>query len=183
MVAKLSIALSLASAFLNTDVLAFTSSSSSSTSASSCRKMSSTTELSMSSFFVDATAPKIPEAKVQVDANGKVFSQGATVAIAPNRSLKAYQVPKSAYGSFDPSSREFIPQDETNATRGTSCLILSEGVRGEVKTIYNANEWDRAHPILVKFMAGEDREGGAGFDVPKPFTMYFDATEVEVVDS
>lgn len=113
-----------------------------------------------SAFFADATESKVPEAKVQVDANGKAFSPGIAVAIAPNRSVKAYQVPKSSYGSFDPATREFVPQDETNVTRGTSCLVLTEGLRGEVKTIYNTNEWDRTHPILVKFNAGEDREGG-----------------------
>lgn len=137
-----------------------------------------------SAFFADATEPrKKPEVKVQVDANGKVFSPGAAVAISPNRSVKNYAVPKGAYGTFDPSSGEFIPQDKTNATRGTSCLVLPGGLRGEVTKIYNTNEWDRAHPIVVKFKAGEDREGGGGFDVPKTFSMHLDAVELEVLDS
>ena len=135
----------------------------------------------MSSMFLDATEPKgIPEVKEQVDANGKVFTAGSKVAIA--QSLKAHAVPKAAYGSFDPISREFIPQDEANKSRGTSCLILPVGLRGEVNMVYNTNEWDRAHPIVVKFEAGLDREDGVdGFDVPKKFTMHFDADEIEMI--
>lgn len=140
-------------------------------------RTSSTTELYMNSaFFADATEPKeTSEVKVQVDANGKEFSLGAVVAIAPTRSMKAYQVPKSSYGSFDSTTREFIPQDKSR------CLVLPEGLRGEVQKIYNTGEWDRAHPIVVKFEAGEDREDGEGFNVPKKFSMYFDATEIELV--
>lgn len=91
-------------------------------------------------------------------------------------------MPKSAYGSFHPETREFVPADAANLTRGTSCLVLSEGLRGEVVKVYNSNEWDRTHPILVKFNEGADREGGdGGFDVPKAFSMHFDADEIVVV--
>jgi len=61
-----------------------------------------------------------------------------------------------------------------------------------VKHVYNTNEWDRAHPILVKFTEGSDREVNIGvvtddgedaaFRVPKPFQMHFDASEIEVLD-
>jgi len=59
-----------------------------------------------------------------------------------------------------------------------------------VKKIYNTNEWDRTHPILVKFTEGSDREvvadgdgdDGVAFQVPKPFQMHFDADEIEVLD-
>ncbi|KAL7546330.1 hypothetical protein ACHAWF_009664 [Thalassiosira exigua] len=136
-----------------------------------------------SSFFADATEPKNPEVKQQVDANGKVFAPGMVVAIAPNRSIKAYQVPKSAYGSFDPSNGQFIPMDETTASRVTSCLVLPAGLRGEIEKIYNTNEWDRAHPILVKFKVGEDRNEGDAFHVPMAFSMHLDSNEIEVLDS
>mmetsp|Transcript_25304 Transcript_25304/g.54458 ORF Transcript_25304/g.54458 Transcript_25304/m.54458 type:complete len:183 (-) Transcript_25304:212-760(-) len=182
MVTKLSITLTLASAFFSTQhdvTLAFTPSPSS----TPALRTSSTTELYMSSFFADATEPKeITEAKVEVDASGKAFSPGAVVAIAPTRSMKAYQVPKSSYGSFDSTSREFIPQDKSNITRGTRCLVLPEGLRGEVQKIFASNEGlDRSHPIVVKFEAGEDREGGEGFNVPKKFLMHFDADEIVLV--
>ena len=127
--------------------------------------------------FADATEPV-----QQVDANGKVFSQGTVVAVAPNTKVKAYHVPKDAFGSFDLQGR-FFPADGSKLSHGTSCLVLSEGLRGEVVRVYNVNEWDRTHPILVKFKQGRDREGGeGGFVVPKPFTMHFDADEIIVVD-
>lgn len=127
--------------------------------------------------FAEATEPT-----QQVDANGKVFSPGAVVSIAPNTKVKAYQVPKDAFGSFDPQGR-FVPVDESNLSHGTSCLVLSVGLRGEVVRVYNVNEWDRTHPILVKFKQGRDREEGeGGFVVPKTFMMHFDADEIVVVD-
>ncbi|KAL9184252.1 hypothetical protein ACHAXT_002338 [Thalassiosira profunda] len=131
-----------------------------------------------SSLFSDATTPQTPEVKIQLDANGKAFEPGAAVAVVTE--VKAYGVPKAAYGTFD-ASGQFAPLDEANATRKTSSLVLPEEMRGEVKMVYNTNEWDRAHPILVKFGAGMDREGGGGFDVPKAFTMHFDADEIEVL--
>eukprot|EP01083_Nonionella_stella_P035797 97629_1 len=137
----------------------------------------------MSSFFADATPQKAPEDKVQVDSNGKVFTEGAVVEIAPSRSVNAHHVPKPAYGTFDPTTRQFVPQDESNSERKTSCLVLPEGLRGEVKKIYNTNEWDRAHPILVKFNKGEDREGEGAFDIPRVFMMHLDAAEIQVLDA
>lgn len=184
--AKLSTALCLASALLSThDVIAFTTLKSPTSMQTPLRRRmgSRAGVVMMSSFFVDATeSTEVPQVKEQVDSNGKVFSPGCTVAIASNRSVKAYHVPKSSFGTFDPSSLEFIPQDESNVSRGTSCLVLPGGLRGEVEKIYNTNEWDRAHPILVKFTAGEDREGGGGYNIPKAFTMHFDADEIEVLD-
>ncbi|KAL3781127.1 hypothetical protein HJC23_001434 [Cyclotella cryptica] len=127
--------------------------------------------------FADTT-----ETVQQVDAKGKVFSPGTVVSIAPNTKVKAYQVPKDAFGSFDSHGR-FVPADESTISRGTSCLVLSEGLRGEVVRVYNVNEWDRTHPILVRFREGQDREGGeGGFVVPKTFMMHFDADEILVVD-
>ena len=135
-----------------------------------------------SSFFADATSETKKEEKVQVDANGKVFTPGASVEIS-SKNVKAYHVHKAAYGTFDPATKEFIPLDESNKTRATSCLILPTGLRGDIQKIYNTNEWDRAHPILVKFKAGADREGEDGFHLPKAFTMHVDADEIVVLDS
>ena len=132
--------------------------------------------------FADNTEPKNLQPAEQFDANGKAFSPGVIVAIAPNARVKAHQVSKDAYGSFDPDNRNFIPADETNSSRSTSCLILSEGIRGEVTKVYNVNEWDRAHPILVEFKEGVDRDDGDGFIVPKSFAMHFSANEIIVVD-
>lgn len=48
--------------------------------------------------------------------------------------------------------------------------------------VYDVNEWDRTHPILVKFTEGSDREGEGAFGIPKTFMMHFDAHEIIVVD-
>lgn len=133
--------------------------------------------------FADATEPKNSEPIGQVDVNGKVFVEGAVVAIAPNTQVKAHQVPKDAYGSFNPDTREFVPADESNLSRSASCLVLSEGIRGEVTKVYNVNEWDRAYPILVQFREGLDRkESEGGYILPKAFMMHFSANEIVVVD-
>lgn len=185
MVTKPSIALALASVLVFAHrALAFSPSPSDVT---PCRYKNKTTRppaaALASSFFADATAPKVrAEVKKQIDCNGREFSPGTRVAITLDRSVRAFGVPKAAYGSFDPDGK-FVPQDESNVTRGTSCLILPGGLRGEVKKVYDTNEWDRAHPILVKFGAGADREEEGGFDVPKGFQMHFDADEIEVLDS
>jgi hypothetical protein len=139
------------------------------------------TALSQSFMFADATEPKNSEPIKQVDVNGKEFLPGTVVAIAPGAKVNAHHVPKDAYGSFDPDTREFIPADESNMSRSTSCLVLSEGIQGEVTKVYNVNEWDRAHPILVQFKEGLDKEGGEGFILPKSFTMHFSANEIVVV--
>ena len=155
---------------------------------STCHQQTSSSSTSLymaSAFFADATESKNaqqpePEEKIQTDANGNVISPGAIVQIA-TANIKAYAVPKDIHGSFDPTTNKFIPQDETNITRKTSCLILPIGLRGTVSKIYNTNEWDRTHPLLVQFTAGDDREEGDGFHCPKAFTMHFDADEIEVL--
>ena len=80
------------------------------------------------------------------------------------------------YGQFDTTS-EFIPQDKSTISRATSCLVLPVGLRGEVTKIYNTNEWDRTHPILVNFKAGEE----SSFNLLKAFSLHVDANEVEVL--
>ena len=164
-------------------VLAFTPSS---TSPYHQQTSPSTTSLYMtSSFFADATESKNaqqPEEKIQTDVNGNIISLGSIVQIT-KANIKAYSVPKDIHGSFNPTTNKFIPQDITKKSRKTNCLILPIGLRGKVSKIYNTNEWDRTHPIMVKFNAGDDREeeDNGLFHIPKAFMMHFDADEIEVL--
>ena len=160
-------------------------------------------ELRMSSsFFADATDSKkkvvagvavvAPSSggKVQVDASGTAFAPGCAVAVSPRTTaggrppIRAHSVPKACYGSLDEATGEFVPRDGSDAARATSCLVLPGGLRGIVERVYDTNEWDRARPIVVRFGAGRDREGGdpGGFDVPKAFSMHFNADELDVLD-
>lgn len=134
----------------------------------------------MSSFFADATPPKEIVAAVQTDANGNAITIGQKVVIATHNSIKAHHVAKSLYGSFDATTKQFIPQDETNKARSTSCLLLPEGLRGEVIDVFCTNAADRPHPILVKFGA-DDEDRVDGYSLPSGFSMHLDATEVMVV--
>ena len=160
-------------------------------------------ELRMSSsFFADATDSKkkvvadvavvAPSSggKVQVDASGTAFAPGCAVAVSPRTTaggrppIRAHSVPKACYGSFDEATGGFVPRDGSDAARATSCLVLPGGLRGIVERVYDTNEWDRARPIVVRFGAGRDREGGdpGVFDVPKAFSMHFNADELDVLD-
>ena len=134
-------------------------------------------ELHMSSFFADATPPKQTVAAVQTDANGNAITIGTKVAVV-SKNVKAHHVAKSLHGSFDSTTKQFLPQDEANKTRNTSCLLLPEGLRGEVITVHDTNTADRPHPILVKFGAEDE---GDGYCLPNQFTMHLGAHEVMVV--
>jgi hypothetical protein len=137
------------------------------------------TKLRMSSFFADATPAKEIAVAVQRDVNGNAITSGQKVAIATHNSISAHHVAKSSYGSFNPTTKQFLPQDESNITRKTSCLLLPEGLQGEVITVYDTNSCDRAHPILVKFGSDEDRNDGYTLD--SAFTMYLGPNEIMVV--
>lgn len=137
------------------------------------------TKLYMSSFFADATPPKETTAAVQTDANGNAITLGQKVAIVSHNSIKAYHVPKSSYGSFDATTKQFRPQDEANITRKTSCLLLPEGLQGEVITVHDSNARDRPQPILVKFRSDEERSDG--YTLNDAFTMHLGANEIMVV--
>ena len=132
----------------------------------------------MSDFFADATPQKVVEENVvHEDSNGKVISPGTFIAISsPN--IRAHSVHRSLYGSFNTDTKEFIPQDEETSTRKTSCLILPVGLRGEVLKTFDTNEWDRTHPILVKFTAGGG--GESGYNLAKQFNLHVDADEIKV---
>jgi len=134
----------------------------------------------MSSFFADATPPKEVVAAVQRDANGNAITIGQQVVIATHNKIKAHHVAKSLHGSFDSTTKQFIPQDEANKARSTSCLLLPEGLRGEVIAVHDTNAADRPHPILVKFGA-DDEDRIDGYSLPSAFSMHLDANEVFVV--
>mmetsp|Transcript_13039 Transcript_13039/g.20133 ORF Transcript_13039/g.20133 Transcript_13039/m.20133 type:complete len:92 (+) Transcript_13039:34-309(+) len=87
---------------------------------------------------------------------------------------------KKLYGSFDSTTKQFLPQDEANKARSTSCLLLPEGLRGEVIAVHDTNAADRPHPIVVKFVA-DDEERSDGYSLPSAFKMHLGATEVMVV--
>ena len=146
-------------------------------------KTTSTTTTLQSDLFADVTPTtqqpnKIIEDKIQSDINGKEISVGSLIAIASTSNpIKAHSVHEANYGKFDSTSQEFIPQDKSTMSRATSCLVLPVGLRGEVTKIYNTNEWDRTHPILVNFKAGEE----SGYILPKVFSLHVDANEVEVL--
>lgn len=160
-------------------------------------------KLSMTaSLFADATPPKVvvdddatttstaQEEMVQTDVNGQTFIPGCTVAVITDM-INAHSVPKTSYGTFHSTTGEFIPRDDNDNTatdvkntRKTACLVLPIGLRGTVERVYDANTWDRARPIVVKFSMGYDRteeDGGLRYNIPKEFRMHFDATELEIV--
>jgi hypothetical protein len=137
------------------------------------------TKLLMVDFFADATPSRETTVADQIDVNGNTISPGQRVAIVSHNNIRAHHVSKSSYGSFDATTKQFIPQDESTLTRQTSCLLLPEGLQGEIVNVYNTNEWDRAHPILVKF--GLDEERNDGYSLTNPFTMHVDAKEIMVV--
>ena len=145
-------------------------------------RISKTSTITLQSdLFADVTptrpSKKRVEEKIHQDINGKEISVGSLIAIASTSNpIKAHSVHESNYGQFD-ISQEFIPQDKSTMTRATSCLVLPVGLRGEVTKIYNTNEWDRTHPILVNFKTGEE----SGYNLPKSFSFHVDANEVEVL--
>ena len=137
------------------------------------------TKLLMVDFFADATPSRETTVAKQIDVNGNIISPGQRVAIVSHNNIRAHHVSKSSYGRFDATTKQFMPQDESTLTRQTSCLLLPEGLQGEVVNVYNTNEWDRAHPILVKF--GLDEERNDGYSLPGSFTMHVDAKEIMVM--
>ena len=156
------------------------------------------------SLFADATPPKVvvdddantttstaQEEMVQTDVKGHTFITGCTVSVITDM-INAHSVPKTSYGTFHSTTGEFIPRDDNDNTatdvvkntRKTACLVLPIGLRGTVERVYDANTWDRARPIVVKFSMGYDRteeDGGLRYNIPKEFRMHFDATELEIV--
>eukprot|EP00542_Grammatophora_oceanica_P022011 CAMPEP_0194033402 /NCGR_PEP_ID=MMETSP0009_2-20130614/6118_1 /TAXON_ID=210454 /ORGANISM="Grammatophora oceanica, Strain CCMP 410" /LENGTH=175 /DNA_ID=CAMNT_0038674095 /DNA_START=123 /DNA_END=650 /DNA_ORIENTATION=- len=114
------------------------------------------------------------------DSAGTEITVGSTVRVAvPD--LVGYQVKSKYYGSFDESTKAFVPLevDSKSAPRKERCLKIPVGIRGTVKKIYDAEKLSPNLPIQVKFTPGEATE--EGYDPPTKFLMHFAANEIEVV--
>mmetsp|Transcript_14799 Transcript_14799/g.22419 ORF Transcript_14799/g.22419 Transcript_14799/m.22419 type:complete len:197 (-) Transcript_14799:149-739(-) len=116
-----------------------------------------------------------------VDGNDVEFTEGCIVQTCVE--IKAYQVPKKAYGSFDEDSKSFVPlegiDDGTPLPRRDMCLVLPKGIRANVARVYDIDEFDASSPILVKFQVGEGL--GGEYAPPVTFLMHFRQNEVEVI--
>ena len=118
-----------------------------------------------------------------VDDNGVAFTEGCTIQIT--KEIKAYHVAKKGFGRFDTETKSFIPllegnEDIRSIPRVERCLILSKGVRGIVKKVYDIDEYDATSPIVARF---EDGVGlGGELVTPVTFLMHFETHEVEVVE-
>jgi hypothetical protein len=112
---------------------------------------------------------------VLVDGNGKEFTKDCTV--QTTKDMKAFQVPKKGYGSFDGTT--FVPLDAEGAARKDSCLVMPKGLRGIVNRVYNTDEFDTIMPIVVKFVSGDSM--GGEIEPPVTFLMHLEEGEVEVV--
>lgn len=116
-----------------------------------------------------------------LDGNGVAFKEGCTIQII--KEVKAYHVAKKAYGSFDPETNSFVPlvvEDVKSIPRADRCLILSKGVRGIAKKVYDIGEYDATAPIVARFEEGESL--GGDLVSPVTFIMHFGTDEVEVVE-
>jgi hypothetical protein len=110
------------------------------------------------------------------DKNGKIIALGDVVRVAIEN-MKAYQVPKKGFGSFN-EDKEFVPA-AGDAPRGTKNLVLPQGIRGVVTKIYDVDVVSANCPITVKFMPGKNTD--EGFDPPNAFLMHFESHEIEIV--
>lgn len=105
-----------------------------------------------------------------LDANDSCIRVGQTVQVIA-KNLKAFQVPKTAYGSFNEKG-EFISSNSTNY------LKIPVGLVGTITKLYD-NDLKRTsanYPIQVQFVATDQH------DVPVPFLMHFQSKEVELIE-
>eukprot|EP00565_Helicotheca_tamesis_P007737 CAMPEP_0185737884 /NCGR_PEP_ID=MMETSP1171-20130828/31515_1 /TAXON_ID=374046 /ORGANISM="Helicotheca tamensis, Strain CCMP826" /LENGTH=143 /DNA_ID=CAMNT_0028408923 /DNA_START=220 /DNA_END=651 /DNA_ORIENTATION=+ len=132
-------------------------------------------QISSSSVEIaDATDSEDEGPLKQFDSNGNEFTVGKVIRVVSD--LKAYQVPKSGFGSFDSETKEFMPEADAGE-RGNKCLVIPAGLRGVVTRVYDLNDLDASQPVLVKFVKGEN--GDEGYVPPVTFLMHFDNHEVE----
>jgi hypothetical protein len=108
------------------------------------------------------------------DKNGKAIGVGAVIRVAVDN-LKAYQVPAKGQGYFN-DGKEFVlgPGD---GERRTKNLKLPVGLRGVVTKVYDIDHISANHPIVVKFMPGNNVD--EGYDPPVAFIMHFSPEEIE----
>ncbi len=117
-----------------------------------------------------------------VDKNNVEFIEGCIIQTCVE--IRAYQVARKAYGSFDGDDKSFVPlegdvDDISSVPRKDCCLVLPEGIRGHVTRVYDIDEFDASSPILVKFQVDEGL--GSEYIPPVTFLMHFQRNEVEVV--
>lgn len=114
------------------------------------------------------------------DNQGVEFTEGCT--IQTSKEIKAYQVPKKGFGSFD-EDKNFVPvdgiEDVKSVPRIDKCLVIPTGMRAKVSKVYNIDEYDASQPIIAKFLGGDGL--GGDFEPPLTFLMHFETYEIEVV--
>ena len=130
-----------------------------------------TTTLSLSDVYEEVEEEAVQSDHSLVDENGKEITVGNIVRIAM-KDIKAYQVPKSARGSFN-VLKEFV-MDES-----LPFLILPVGLRGEVVRVYNIHEVSANFPISVRFQ--NDKHTEEGYRAPSTFIMHFRHDEIECI--
>ena len=129
--------------------------------------------------------------KIPRDKNGNPIAVGDIVSVAKS-GLKAYQVGKKGFGSFDETTKEFIPAtDEEMSVRSGKALCLPTGLEGEVTNIIDKSDGLSANfPVVVKFVHqpdddDDDDNGNGGkkipFNPPVTFSMHLEPKEIQVV--
>jgi hypothetical protein len=103
-----------------------------------------------------------------------VFAVGSLVSVS-KKGLKAFNIPPAACGSFDKTTKMFVPSEETNP--GNKYLILPVGLQGEVVRVIDPTI-SAKHSIQVKFEAGQQPDG---FDLPAGFSYHFATDELALI--
>lgn len=136
----------------------------------------------ISQFMVSDPMVSFDSTQKITDSNGVEFTEGCTIQICSE--VKAYQVPKKGFGSFDAESNKFIPlegvDDVGSVARVDKCLVIPKGMRGKITKVYDISEYDASLPLIAKFQDGEGY--GGNFEPPVTFLMHFDTYEIEVVE-
>lgn len=116
---------------------------------------------------------------LQFDRNGKQFVKGAIVRVV--QTTRAYQVNQNSHGTFNKETKLFEPAMESPDTPNcVGFLELPPGFRGQVMRVYDIEDHDATHPVVVKFTKGKNTE--EGYEPPCTFLMHFESHEVECVE-
>lgn len=138
------------------------------------------TSASTSKHMVSNSIGSMDNSKV-VDHKGTEFTPSCTIQTVSE--IKAYQVARKGYGSYDEETKSFNPVDIENiesVARVDRCLVLPKGSRATVTKVYNLDEYDATSPVVAKFL---NKDGlGGDYVVPVTFLMHFETHEIEVVE-